>query len=210
VSYLEKSACHQVRSSPSATTLVPAHATAMGKALLAFSSSRTVDVFVARGLKRYTPYTFASPDRLRRALAEIRLNGLAMSRWELQLGVSAVAAPVFGPSGQVVAAIELPVRDLRVELPRLQPALVVAARWLSRQLGLVSNGKAVQVNEAPRHRSITETMAPDHPETGRPRARNCSKSARSWPSRSNVSTAPTSSAWVSCRCSSCPDSQPTR
>jgi Bacterial transcriptional regulator/IclR helix-turn-helix domain len=150
------------------------------------------------------------PDRLRRALAEIRLNGLAMSRWELQLGVSAVAAPVFGPGGQVVAAIELPVRDLRVELPRLQPALVVAARWLSRQLGLVSNGKAVQVNEAPRHRSITETMAPDHPETGRPRARNCSKSARSWPSRSNVSTAPTSSAWVSCRCSSCPDSQPTR
>ncbi|HET6918251.1 MAG TPA: hypothetical protein VFI46_02175 [Jiangellaceae bacterium] len=74
----------------------------------------------------------------------------------VQLGVSAVAAPVFGPGGQVVAAIELPVRDLRAELPRLQPALVVAARGLSRQLGLVSNGHAVPVNEAPRHRSITE------------------------------------------------------
>jgi DNA-binding IclR family transcriptional regulator len=146
VSYLEKSACQQAMSFPAATPVVPAHATAMGKALLAFSPSRTVDVFVARGLQRYTPYTLASPDRLRRALAEIRLNGLAMSRWELQLGASALAAPVFGPGGQVVAAIEVPVRDLRAELPRLQPALVVAARGLSRQLGLTPVGRAVPVN----------------------------------------------------------------
>jgi DNA-binding IclR family transcriptional regulator len=146
VSYLQKSACHQGMSSPVATPVVPAHATAMGKALLAFSPSPTVDAFVARGLKRYTPYTLASPDRLRRALAEIRLNGLAVSRWELQLGSSAVAAPVFGPGGQVVAAIELPVRDLRSELPRLQPALVVAARGLSRQIGLAPGGRAVPIN----------------------------------------------------------------
>jgi DNA-binding IclR family transcriptional regulator len=146
VSYVEKSACHQAVSSPAVTPVVPAHATAMGKALLAFSPSHTVDVFVARGLKRYTPYTLASPDRLRRALAEIRLNGLAISRWELQLGLSALAAPVFGPGGQVVAAIELPVCDLRNELPRLQPALVVAVRGLSRQLGLAPFGRAVPVN----------------------------------------------------------------
>jgi len=147
VSYLEKSVCHhQGVSSPVSAPVVPAHATAMGKALLAFSPSRTVDVFLATGLKRYTPYTLASPDRLRRALAEIRLNGLAVSRWELQLGASAVAAPVFGPGGQVVAAIELPVRDLRSELPRLQPVLVVAARGLSRQLGVATTGRAVPIN----------------------------------------------------------------
>jgi DNA-binding IclR family transcriptional regulator len=145
VSYLEKSACHQGVASAAASPLVPAHATAMGKALLAFSPSRTVDAFVTRGLKRFTPYTLASPDRLRRALAEIRLNALAVSRWELQLGVSAIAAPVFGPGGQVVAAIELPVRDVRGDLPRLQPALVVAARGLSRQLGLAT-GRAVPIN----------------------------------------------------------------
>ena len=146
VSYLQKSACHQAVSCPSATSLLPAHATAMGKVLLAFSPSRTVDVFVTRGLKRFTPYTLASPDRLRRALAEIRLNGLAVSRWELQLGVSAVAAPVFGPGGHVVAAIELPVQDIRRELPHLQPALVVAARGLSRQLGLTHAGRATPIS----------------------------------------------------------------
>jgi DNA-binding IclR family transcriptional regulator len=146
VSYLEKSACHQGISSPVTTPLVPAHATAIGKALLAFSPSPLVDAFVARGLKRYTPYTLVSPDRLRRALAEIRLNGLAVSRWELQLGASAVAAPVFGPGGHVVAAIELPVRDLRSELPRIQPALVVAARGLSRQIGIAPSGRAVPVS----------------------------------------------------------------
>jgi DNA-binding IclR family transcriptional regulator len=146
VSYFEKIACHQAVSLPATTPLVPAHATAMGKVLLAFSPSRTVDVFIARGLKRFTPYTLASPDRLRRALAEIRLNGLAVSRWELQLGVTAVAAPVFGPGGHVIAAIELPARDLRSELPRLQPALVVAARGLSRQLGLAPTGRPVPIN----------------------------------------------------------------
>ncbi len=42
--------------------------------------------------------------------------------------------PVFGPGGVVVAALELRVRDLRSDLRLMQPALVVAARSLSREL----------------------------------------------------------------------------
>jgi len=86
------------------------------------------------GLKAHTPYTLSTPDRLRRALAVTRLTRVAVSRWELELGTSAVAAPVFGSGGHVVAALELRVRDLRSDLQVMQPALMVAARSLSREL----------------------------------------------------------------------------
>jgi DNA-binding IclR family transcriptional regulator len=115
---------------------LPAHATALGKALLAFSPPGTVDRVIARGLKRYTAYTLTTGDRLRRSLAVIRLTCLAVSRWELQLDSTAVAAPVFGAGGRVIAALEVRVRDQRTEIPLVQPALLVAARSLSRELAM--------------------------------------------------------------------------
>ena len=134
VSYIEKLTGPRPVSSFSTSHTVPAHATAMGKALLAFSPSATVETVVAHGLKRYTPYTLTSPDRLRRALAVTRLTRTAISRWELDLACTAIAVPVFGPGGVVFAALELRVRDLRSDLQLMQPALVVAARGLSREL----------------------------------------------------------------------------
>jgi DNA-binding IclR family transcriptional regulator len=134
VAYIEKGPGHQPVSTFSSAARLPAHATALGKALLAFSDRRVVDLIVARGLKPYTPYTLTAPDRFRRALAMARLNRVAVARWELDLGVCTVAAPVFGVGGHVVAALELRVRDLRGELPVVQPVLTVAARSLSREL----------------------------------------------------------------------------
>jgi DNA-binding IclR family transcriptional regulator len=137
VAYIEKRSGHRPISGPSTTGRLPAHATALGKALLAFSPVRTVDAVIAAGLKHYTPYTLATPDRLRRALAETRLSFVAASRWELAPQECAIAAPVFGAGGVLLAALELQVRDLRVDTPHLQPALLVAARSLSRQLALL-------------------------------------------------------------------------
>jgi DNA-binding IclR family transcriptional regulator len=134
IAYIEKPLGRHPVTGFSANSTLPAHATAMGKALLAFAAPRTVDLVVAQGLKQYTPYTLGTPDRLRRALAVTRLTRLAVSRWELDLGTSAVAAPVFGSGGHVVAALEVAVRDLRSDLQVMQPALMVAARSLSREL----------------------------------------------------------------------------
>jgi DNA-binding IclR family transcriptional regulator len=134
IAYIEKRSGRHPVTAFSATAVLPAHASAMGKALLAFSSPRTVDMVVAQGLTAITPYTLCTPDRLRRALAVTRLTRVAVSRWELELGVSTVAAPVFGAGGHVVAALEVRVRDLRSDLQVMQPALMVAARSLSREL----------------------------------------------------------------------------
>lgn len=112
----------------------PAHASAMGKALLAFSSAEVVNSILSNGLERYTPYTLTAVDALHRSLAVTRLTRVAVCRWEREVGASAVAVPVFGGGGEVVAALELTAKDLRTDLHALQPALLVAARGLSRDL----------------------------------------------------------------------------
>ncbi|HEY4991964.1 MAG TPA: IclR family transcriptional regulator C-terminal domain-containing protein, partial [Nakamurella sp.] len=73
-------------------------------------------------------------DRFRRALAVTRLTRVAVTRWELELGVCGVAMPVFGPGGDVAAAIELAVHDLGHDLQPVMAALAIASRSLSREL----------------------------------------------------------------------------
>lgn len=134
VAFIEKVHGHHATSTFARAATVPAHASALGKTLLAFSPLRTLDTLIAAGLKRYTAYTITSPERLRRALAEIRVSHLAISRWEMRAGSCAIAAPVFGPGGRIVCALELKITELRTDLPRLAPALQIATRSLTREL----------------------------------------------------------------------------
>jgi DNA-binding IclR family transcriptional regulator len=134
VTYIEKARGRRPVTTFAQHATAPAHATAMGKALLAFSAPALVDLFLSRGLTAYTPFTLTAPDRFRRALAMARLSRLAVARWELEQDRSALAVPVFGPGGRVAAAIEVRVDDPAAELPVVRPALVIAGRSLTREL----------------------------------------------------------------------------
>jgi hypothetical protein len=120
VTYIEKPRGRHPVTTFNRGAAVPAHATAMGKALLAFASPSTVDEVIGQGLEQYTPFTLATPSRLRRSLAMTRMTGVAVARREFDLGTSAIAAPVFGGGGAVVAALgalaelEAPVRAVGV------------------------------------------------------------------------------------------------
>jgi DNA-binding IclR family transcriptional regulator len=74
------------------------------------------------------------PGQTRRALAVIRLTRVSVTRLELEAGVCGVAMPVFGPGGEVVAAMELTASDLGNNLQPLLGALAIATRSLSREL----------------------------------------------------------------------------
>jgi DNA-binding IclR family transcriptional regulator len=117
-----------------APAVLPAHETAIGKALLAFSPTSVVDRVLADGLRLHTANTVTSPDNLRHALSVIRLTQIATSRDEYQAGRSAIAMPVFSGGGKVAAAIELTVRDPGTDIRAATGALTVACRSLSRQL----------------------------------------------------------------------------
>jgi DNA-binding IclR family transcriptional regulator len=132
VHYIEKTAGYQPVT-PSPVGSVPAHASAMGKAILAFSPPKITETIIAHGLAQCTPCTITSAAQLRKTLARVRLTRLAISQGEARRTQCAVAVPVFGGSN-LVAALEVDVRDLSSDLKLLPPVLHVASRSLSREL----------------------------------------------------------------------------
>ena len=134
VAYVQKDSLYKPVSRDCAAARLPAHATALGKALLAFSSPRVINFVLSRGLRRYTPFTMISRESLHGAFKTIRATRLATCNRELEWASCGVAAPVFGPGGQVAAAIELHTLDLATAAAALRPVLTVAAGSLSREL----------------------------------------------------------------------------
>jgi DNA-binding IclR family transcriptional regulator len=134
VCYLEKQPGHSptIGFTPAAT--LPAHPTALGRALLAFSPQSVAEMTIMRGLRPYTSHTITAPDEFRRALAVIRLTRVAVTRFELEADVCAVAMPVFGTGGNLLAAIEVAVREGNTAHKAVLAPLTIAARSLSREL----------------------------------------------------------------------------
>ncbi len=114
---------------------MPAHATGVGKAILAFSAPEVVTALADAGLARRTPRTIVAPGALRSELARIRESGVSFDREESGPGIVCAASPVFGAGGSVVAALSLTGWSPRLDLARVAPAVRTAALALSRQLG---------------------------------------------------------------------------
>jgi IclR family acetate operon transcriptional repressor len=112
---------------------LPAHATALGKVLLAFSPRRITDSLLAKGLTQFTRYTIVAPEMFRHSLSSIRQAHLAVSSGELEVGYHCIAMPVFA-DGKVIAAIEVQMRDPREDFAKVCPALTLACAGLSREL----------------------------------------------------------------------------
>ncbi|MFX1758675.1 IclR family transcriptional regulator domain-containing protein [Rhodococcus sp. As11] len=87
-------------------TRVPAYATSMGRALLAWSPRELVDHILDRTqFERLTSATIDNPDDLRTELAHVRSRGYALTAAELEEGLITIAAPVFDPSGHAVGVL---------------------------------------------------------------------------------------------------------
>lgn len=96
---------------------LPAHATAVGKAILAFSDAADVDRIIAAGLPRLTANTITDPVEFRTELDRARRDGYATESEESSPNLSCVSAPVFGPDDIVRAGI-----TVCVPVSRLTPA----------------------------------------------------------------------------------------
>lgn len=123
------------RQMPETGIVIPAHASALGKAQLAFLPSDAKRV-LASAHRSMTGETITNADQLRAQLAAIAANPIAEERDEAVLGESSVAAPIFGAYGGAVGAIGvvLPTTDWPVG-ETVRDALREAARNISRELG---------------------------------------------------------------------------
>jgi DNA-binding IclR family transcriptional regulator len=121
-------------------TLLPLHASSLGKVLLAFGAE-PVEPLLEAGLEAYTRHTVVLPEELKRTLAEIRELGWAAEVQEMSMGEAGVAAPIRGHGGLVVGALGVsgPVERICDSQGRPQPPLITllreAARAISRDLG---------------------------------------------------------------------------
>ena len=89
---------------------IPAHASALGKALLAFHGGASALLPDDAPLRRLTGRTLASRDALDAALERVRDDGLAYEIDEVVLGESEVAAAIFDAKGVAVGVV-LPTPD---------------------------------------------------------------------------------------------------
>ncbi len=83
----------------------PLHATSSGKVLLASLGKPVQDRLIQAGLPRFTKATVVDGQLLRRQLAQVHSDGFAITVGEYETGLNAVAAPVYGSGGTVVAAV---------------------------------------------------------------------------------------------------------
>ena len=113
---------------------LPAHATGVGKVLLAYSPASLVKARIEAGLPRLTPRTIITPGGLVAELRKIRTNGMSLDLEESALGISCVAAPVFGAQRTVSAALSITGRTTTFDPGLLGPAARTAAFTLSRLL----------------------------------------------------------------------------
>lgn len=95
-----------LRPSARVGTRYPAHATSLGKVLLAFADPDTRAAYLARPqLEAPTDRTISDPARLAAELARIAAEGHAVSVDELDYGVASIAVPILDAQGRAVAAI---------------------------------------------------------------------------------------------------------
>jgi DNA-binding IclR family transcriptional regulator len=117
----------------------PIHATAVGKAIVAFLPAAELEGLLARlTYERYTPRTIVQRNELEAELRRIRASGCANDDEEHVEGIRCVAAPVRIYSGQVVASLCTlgpKNRMTRVRLRELHEPLLRLATAISERLG---------------------------------------------------------------------------
>jgi len=124
------------RQMPEVGFVIPAHASSLGKALLAYRPDDAARVIAEAPLRSMTGETIVDGPQLREHLAAVRRTGVAAEHDEAVLGESSLAAPVFDATGTAVGAVGVVLGSFEWPAPdSLRDALRETARNISRELG---------------------------------------------------------------------------
>ena len=116
---------------------IPLHATSNGKVLLSELSEAELKDAV-RALPRVTDQTVTNRSKLRDDLGEVREAGYAVAVDELEVGLTAAAAPIRKAHGDIIASMSISGPTFRLTEEKLEeavPMLVAAATEVSHRLG---------------------------------------------------------------------------
>ncbi len=131
---------------------VPAHATSMGKVILAYRSENEIKSVIAKyGLHACTPNTITELPVFEECLREVKMRGYATDAEEHHLGSECIAAPIFDLHHQVIAAVSVSIPSVRMTGSRpshIIRHLTETARLISEQFGWrapAGNGRSDEI-----------------------------------------------------------------
>lgn len=117
---------------------IPLHATANGKVLLSGLTGQQIATEVGQRFRAYTPTTITSLKKLLTDVDEVRELGYAVVVDELEMGLTAVAAPLRNAYGEVIASISVSGPTFRFDGDQVKQAIhrvADAADEVSERLG---------------------------------------------------------------------------
>lgn len=123
---------HPLRYAFKINQLLPLHAGAGQRTLLAFAPESVISNVLDHALRRYTDNTLTRPALLQH-LEQIRQSGYAVSRGELNKGAVAVAYPVFS-DGEIVCSLTVAGPESRCSSSAWRQNALVALRGAAAQL----------------------------------------------------------------------------
>lgn len=118
---------------------MPTHATAAGKALVAFESEEDLRKRFNRELPRFTKNTHPTSEELLRDLHDVRERGYATDLEEFEEGLRCIAAPVRDYTRKVIGAVSVSGPANRLSDDRIEqliaPEVIRCGKELSARLG---------------------------------------------------------------------------
>lgn len=114
---------------------LPAHCASMGKAMLAHLPSSELEAYLESfALEPCTANSFSESKALEDDLALVRSRGFATNDEELEMGLRAVAAPIWNNNNHVVAAVNITGSTSSISRERLVGELADAVRQTASQI----------------------------------------------------------------------------
>lgn len=148
-------------------TWLPLHAGATGLAILAFLPEDQRDEVIKRtGLAAVTDRTITDQRKLLQTLERVRRNGYACSIGQRTPGAVAIAAPIFGPGGEVIGDIMVTLPEQRFERgseTHFAGHVMACAEAITHELGgplPAHNGEASGAVRMPRRGAGVAASAP--------------------------------------------------
>lgn len=115
---------------------MPLHAGAPGKVMMAYDPT-AIPAAHRRGLTRFTASTITTTPALEHELQTVRTQGYSSAHEEREPNLSSLAAPVFGPDGNLIATVSIGAPAARLtpqDAPRIAPTVMAAAQHLSTKI----------------------------------------------------------------------------
>lgn len=126
----------RIRLGANVGTRFPAHATSLGKVLLAFQPEQVIARYMEMAdLQRFTERTVTSADTMAQRLQSARETGYDSALDELDYGIVSVAVPVFDGNRKAIAAINCSTSTTRISQDELVRTRLPMLREAAAEIG---------------------------------------------------------------------------